>query len=265
MRYGCCVNMISDRPQLGGADVVEKIKKAGFDYAELSLTHLNMLEPGKLKILRDLLHYYSLPAESSNNFFPPEISLTGNKVDYKIICRYIDKCFETALFFGFKTIVFGSGGARMVPKDFPPEKAWEQLVDLLNRIVPYARQCQIKIAIEPLRKQECNIINTYEEACSLAQMVNSPEIGCLADSFHLHEENEPTRNIVAGKKHLSHVHVSFPVGRIFPLATHRSEMERFIAALAESNYDQRVSIEAFTSDFEHDAPISLSLLKSLYN
>jgi len=263
MRYGCCVNMVSKSPDLSGVDVIGTLKKTGFDYAELSLTHLNALSRDeKLRLFNELQHH-ELPAEASNNFFPSHIPLTGDKVNYNAILHYLDRCFEAALYFGIKIIVFGSGGARMVPGGFPLEKAWEQLVLVLQKIEPYARESRIKIAIEPLRKQECNIINTYQEACRLAAMVGKPSIGCLADSFHLSEENEPEEHIVMGREYLSHVHLAYPLGRIFPKSAHQKVMLPFMEALVGSDYQGRVSIEAFSDELAHDGAHALKLLKRI--
>jgi D-psicose/D-tagatose/L-ribulose 3-epimerase len=263
MRYGCCVNMVSKASDLSGLDVIATLKKTGFDYAELSLTHLNLLSSEEKVRLYNELQLHGLPAEASNNFFPAQVHLTGDRVNFSTILHYLDKCFETALFFGIKTIVFGSGGARMVPAGFPMEKALDQLAMVLLKIEPYARESRIKIAIEPLRKKECNIINTYKEACQLAAMVSKPSIGCLADSFHLYEENEPAENITHGSDYLSHVHIAYPVGRIFPQVSHFDEMSGFMQSLVSSHYKSRVSIEAFSDNLENDALEALKLLRGI--
>jgi len=39
MRYGCCVNMVTQTPDVSGVDIVPVLKEIGFDFAELSLAH----------------------------------------------------------------------------------------------------------------------------------------------------------------------------------------------------------------------------------
>ncbi len=64
---------------------------------------------------------------------------------------------------GTQILVFGSGPAKNIPEGFPFQKGYEQIVNLLREISRPARECGITIVIEPLRKEECNIINTFEE------------------------------------------------------------------------------------------------------
>ena len=44
LRYGCCVNMITQTENVSGIDVVPVLKDLGFDYADLSLSHLCALD-----------------------------------------------------------------------------------------------------------------------------------------------------------------------------------------------------------------------------
>lgn len=59
--------------------------------------------------------------------FPGSIKLTGDNVDFEAIQTYVNHAIGRLAQAGIKIGVFGSGGSRRVPENFPREKAWEQL------------------------------------------------------------------------------------------------------------------------------------------
>lgn len=263
MRFGCCVNMVTLTQNVSGTDVVPILKSLGYDYAELSLSHLCAMSDSKFDEVKSILSDTGLPFEVCNNFFPAGIQLTGPTVDRDRITRYLDKAFRLCGILGIQIIVFGSGTARQVPAGFPLEKAVDQLADLLRLINLYAQEPGITIAIEPLRKQECNIINTYMDALGLAKLVNAPQIKCLLDYYHLIEENENISVIQTDKRSLSHIHFSEPYGRVFPTRENKLQYLTFFSNLKQAGYNQRISIEAYSNHFAADARHALQLLKEI--
>ena len=103
---------------------------------------------------------------------------------------YVKKAFARLNRLGVKILCFGSGGARRVPEGFPKEEAFKQLVDFGKRIAPEARAQGITVVIEPLRRQETNIINTAGEGLALVKAVNDPNFELLIDFYHLASEKE---------------------------------------------------------------------------
>lgn len=265
MRFGCCINMVTRTQNVSGIDVIPVMKELGYDYAELSLSDLCAMNDTGFNQIQAELEEIGLPIEVCNNFFPADVKLTGSSVNQGIITRYLDKAFQRTSALGVKVIVFGSGLARMVPKGFPMDKAIAQLSDLLNLINQYAQQYDITIAIEPLRKQECNIVNTYLEALHLAEITNASNIRCLLDYFHLSEEKESISIIQTDTKKLAHVHFAEPVGRVFPDPVIKPGYRTFFMNILNIGYRERVSIEAYSENFKHDAKIALNLLKNIEN
>ena len=265
MLYGCCVNMVSKTENVSGIDIVPVLKKLGHDYAELSLAHLCAMSDTEFLKLQSDLESIGLPVEACNNFFQAKIQLTGREVNKDIIIRYLDKAFQRAAALKVKVVVFGSGPARMVPQGFSMDEATSQLADLLRLINQYAVKYGITIAIESLRKLECNIVNTYQESLNLAEKTNAANIKCLLDFFHLSEEKENISVIQTDKKKLAHVHFAEPVGRVFPNTENKTKYRDFFMHLRSAGYDQRLSIEAYSGDFIRDAKIALKLLKGIEN
>jgi sugar phosphate isomerase/epimerase len=257
--------MITQTKNVSGIDVIPVLKKLGFDYAELSLAHLCAMDDAEFYKLLSELQSIGLPVEACNNFFPAGVQLTGPMVNNEIIIDYLNKAFQRAAALGVKVIVFGSGQARMVPQEFSMKEASSQLTLLLRLINQYAERYNITVAIEPLRKQECNIINTYKEALNLADLTDAENIRCLLDFFHLSEVKEDISVIQTDMKKLAHVHFAEPVGRVFPGPENKPKYRDFFMHLKNAGYDQRLSIEAYSGDYIQDAKIALKLLKGIEN
>ncbi|MCX7796504.1 MAG: sugar phosphate isomerase/epimerase [bacterium] len=265
MRFGCCGNMIAIEPDKTGIEIVEKIKEIGYDYIELSLAHISKLSEEEFERLKARLDASGLRCEACNNFFLPEIKLTGDYVDRKEIEKYLDLVISRAGILGVDVIVFGSGPAKMVPEGFPMEKAWQQLIELTRRISNLASRYNITIAIEPLRKEECNIINKTLEGLRMVKDVDRDNVKLLVDFYHLKSEGEDPSIIKECKGYLKHVHFARFEGRTFPRDIEEDELYLpFISNLKEIEYNERVSIEAYSSDFYNDAYKSLQFLKRYF-
>lgn len=262
MKFGCCLNMVSTKPDGTGAELLDSLAKIGFDYAELPLAEMTALPEADFQNIRQALQRNGIRCECCNNFFPKTIRLTGAEADLELILGYVEKALKRAKALGVSNVVFGSGGAKNVPEGFPIEQGYEQIVTLLKRIAPVASGYGITIVIEPLRKAECNLINTFEEGCRLAKDVNDPAIRVLVDFYHMRVEQEPVQHILElGKEFLRHVHFARTEGRIYPACVEEDEYIPFIKALKSIGYDERISCEAYTDDFVTGAEKALKFFK----
>ncbi len=267
MKYGCCLNMLSNTPDGTGSEHLALFRRIGYDYAELPLAEIMSLpEAGFNRLLEDL-NESGLQCASCNNFFSPAMRLTGPEVDFDAVFSYVDRAVVAAVKLGAENIVFGSGGAKRYPEGFSKPEAYAQIARLLKYADTVASRYGMTITIEPLRKAECNIINTFEEGVQLARDVGGKQVRVLADLYHLVEENEPLSHISEyGKAYLAHIHVANPAGRVFPREGDGSEelYREFCSTVIEAGYDGRISCEAYSSDLNRDAPATLRLLKNYF-
>ena len=262
IRFGCCGSMIAPSADPTGAEIIEWLAEIGFDYIELSLRDLMSLSESELALLAGRLERSGIRCEACNNFFPPQIHLTGQDADLTEALNYAGKALDRAARLGACIVVFGSSASRNVPYGFPTKKAWQQLVELLGNLGPMAKAHGITITIEPLNKLESNIINLHAEALRLAQEVDHPNIQMLLDFYHLTMERETPEAILQAGSFIHHVHLAKPEGRLFPTEP-EDELRRFFSYLARIRYSRRCSIEAYTSGFEADARRSLRILKEM--
>jgi D-psicose/D-tagatose/L-ribulose 3-epimerase len=84
---------------------------------------------------------------------------------------------------------------------------WDQVIAGLKEVAPHFEAAGIRMAIEPLNRFETFFLNTAADALTLANAVDSPNIGILYDSFHANIEEQKIGPAAASLgKRLFHVH-----------------------------------------------------------
>jgi D-psicose/D-tagatose/L-ribulose 3-epimerase len=247
-----------------GLNNVPAAKANGFDYVELSTTEIANLSDGDFDRAAANLSTIGLPTPAANLFLPATLKVTGPAANADEQMAYVTKAFARLARLGVQIVVFGSGGARRVPEGFSQDDAFRQLVDFGKRVGPLARARGITVAVEPLRHEETNIINSAAEGLRLVEAVDDPGFQLMVDFFHLASEHEDPGIIVRARAHLRHLHMANPEGRVFPLAAGEYAYEPFFSALRAIGYDQRISVEASTKDLQADAPRAIALLRRAF-
>ena len=291
MRFGCCGSLVASAPDRTGVEIVERLAEYGYDYIELPLAEMMELDGGGFHALRDRVAASSLRCEACNNFFPARVRLTGPEADLAAAQDYCVRALDRAAQLGAEVVVFGSAGAKQVPEGFPMARAWEQVADITRFAGEQAAQRGITIAIEPVRRPDCNIINTFDEGVAMAGEIGLDSVKVLADIYHLAcEEENPGILRRHGAQYLRHVHFSHPNfpeidgesgpeplrgifeaelnrrgwWRTWPSCREEWDYAPFIQALKACGYDRRVSIEAPIGDFQGQAPRTLAFLKEAF-
>jgi D-psicose/D-tagatose/L-ribulose 3-epimerase len=262
VKFGCCLNMVATGSDGTGIEKLEKLAELGYDYVELPLAELMALTREEFDEVKKKVKRSGICCETCNNFFPSTIHLTGTDVHMQEVMVYVDKALGRAGELGARYVVFGSGKAKGVPEGFPIEEGYLQVTELLKQVSPLAEKHGIMIVIEPLRKQECNLINTFEEGCLLAAAVAVPNVKVLVDFYHMAVEREPVEHLLMmGKENLRHVHFANPIGRAYPNQDDEADYKPFFDALKVIGYDERISCEAYAKDFETEAKKTLAFFK----
>ena len=247
-----------------GLKNIAAAKAAGFDYVELSTTEIATLSDADFEQAAQEIARIAMPTPAANLFLPAALKVTGPAAAPEQQIAYVTKAFDRLSRLGVRIVVFGSGGARRVPDGFAQEDAFRQLVEFGKRIAPLARERNITVAIEPLRRAETNIINSAAEGLRLVEAVDDPGFQLMVDFYHLASEHEDPGIIVRAGPRLRHVHMANPNGRVFPLAAGEFEYAPFFAALRSIGYGQRISVEASTTDLQRDAPRAIALLRGAF-
>lgn len=262
MKLGICGYLTGKNTDGYEFDLPRAARQAGFDYIEMPLATIAALDDAAFEEMRSRVAHTGLPCEVCNVLFPGSLRLTGDVVPVEEIDAYLAKALQRAARLGVQVVVFGSGTARNVPVGFPMEQAWLQLTAMLRRAGELAAEHGIALAIEPLNRQECNILHTAAEGFTLAKLVNHPQVGLLIDSYHMAKEGEDPGIAVTARRYLRHIHVAAAEGRTFPVEGDEC-LHSFFAALRRSGYAGRVSVEAGYSNFMADASRTLATLRAL--
>ncbi|MCX7795183.1 MAG: sugar phosphate isomerase/epimerase [bacterium] len=246
MKFGCC----------GSIEEIDIISSSGADFIEFAVTSIIQANISEVK---EKLDRANLKAYSFNVFLPGDLPITGPNVDIRRIENYVNEALKKVSTLGGKIIVFGSGRSRSFPEGFSKETASIQIIEFLKIVDRYAKEYDIKIAIEPLNKKESNIINTTLEGLEFAYKINSPNIGVLIDNYHADLENEPLSNIYKIGEKLYHVHVS-DRGRVAP-GKNDYDFKALFNILKEVNYKGYISIECRWEDKKAELPKVLEYLR----
>ena len=247
-----------------GLKNLEAAKAAGFDYVELPATEVASLSDEEFAAAASRIKALGIATPVANLFLPATLKVTGPDVHPDEQMRHVKKALSRLATLGTEIVVFGSGGARRVPDGFSQQEAFGQLVDFSRRAAREARANGITIAIEPLRRQETNIINTAAEGLDLVNAVADPNFELMIDFYHLASEHEDPAVVFKAKEHLRHLHTANPKGRVFPQVWDEFEYAPFFANLRAIGYDKRISIEASTTDLAAQAPRAIALLRRAF-
>jgi sugar phosphate isomerase/epimerase len=235
MKWGICTSIASSAAT----------KAAGWDFIEESIQGLlEGLVPDEQWAGAQRAATSALPIHAANVLVPGKIKITGPDANLDRLRDYIGRVVPRAQKVGIKRLVFGSGGARNVPDGFDRDRARKQIVDFATMAAQLAEGSEVVFVCEPLRKSECNIINTVAEAMEYVRAVNHPHFQCLLDTYHFWAENEAIQNVEQNLKWIKHVHVADLEGRVAPGESKTSDYGPVFKVLKQGGYDATISVEA---------------------
>lgn len=270
-----CGQVITDEkfsPKLGVCTSVNNhdlVSKAGFDYIEEGTGRFLVPDKPEEDFLANLriLENSSIPVLACNGFLPGKLKSTGPEIHHDEILDYAETAFRRASLAGVRYIVFGSSGSRNYPEGFDREKAIKQFTSLLKKMGPLAAKYNIIVVIEPLRKEESNLVNRVEEAYIIALEVNHPNIKVLGDIYHMVQENETPESLIEARQILSHMHIAEKNRRTAP-GLAGDNFIPYLEALKKAGYKGGISIEGNwgpKEDFEKNLILARAYLQGQIN
>ncbi|MCS6775771.1 MAG: sugar phosphate isomerase/epimerase family protein [Chloroherpetonaceae bacterium] len=250
MRFGVCT----------GIAHAHVLAQAGYDYIELSVAGDLMPEAGELewRARRRVIEAMPLRPETFNSFVRTA-RIIGPEADFAFLRHYVDTALTRAAQVGGHVIVFGSGGARSIPEGFPRAEAERQMTDFLHLCADASDRTGVIVAIEPLWRAECNFIHCVREGAEWVRRIGRAGVRCLADTFHMEQENEPLSVLLECADVLAHVHTA-DTDRLAPGTGHYDHSTLFRTLLA-ARYDRRLSIECHWRNLPEEAGPALDHLR----
>jgi D-psicose/D-tagatose/L-ribulose 3-epimerase len=224
------------------ADLLPRVKAAGFDGIELPLFHPSEFAAAELR-----------RAVDANGLEPIVCSIIPNGLNLVSDDAALRRKTQTHL----KDVVARAAevGARLVdgplyaPVGYLPgrrrtDDEWKWAIEGYQSLTDTLDAHRITLAIEPLNRFETFFLNTVGDVAAICDAVAHPRVGVAFDTFHANiEEKDIPRACRAVARHLKHVQVS-ENDRGTPGSGHVN-WPGLIRALTDVGYDQWLSIESF--------------------
>ena len=231
--------------------------KYGFDYIEASAGEIAAMSEDQYRQYSETVLASAIRCDAFNSFIRrPDLKIVGDNVPISQLNDYVEVCLRRCRSLGASVVVWGSSGSRNVPDGFSRERAQQQIANFLRMSGDIAKRHDVVLAIEPLRHQESNILNTGAEALEMVRRVKHPNVRMIIDYYHLREENEDPSILETAKREIVHLHFANPHGRVWPHDLSEDDhYAEFFRYLKKTNYSGGISIEGKGS-FENDGAAS---------
>ncbi len=243
MRFGVCIAT--------NVSKIPVVKAAGYDYVEMSLASIAGWSDEKVEEVRAILDKEGIEMEATNGFFGfAEGYLMDDRMDLTVVEEYTRRAMKNASRLGLKVAVLGSGTARQILDESKRDQAEEQFVQVLRLCGDICAEYGVKIAIEPLRAEETNFINTVQDGLDICRKANHPNVFVLADFYHVFmngESLDAVRNCGAMLQH-THIARSDPDRKMPINPEDMPACLEWAAALKENGYQLRMSLEGVIGD-----------------
>lgn len=218
---------------------------AGWGFIEENITEFFQgEEPDEKWRGAQRVKFSPLPVLAGNRLLPPHLKPVGSAFDLGKLQKYMSRVIRRSGQVGCKTLVFGSGAARMVPAGFERASAKAQLLEFIRMSVEIAARHGVMIVAEPLNREECNIMNGVAECMEYVREVNSPHFQCLVDSYHVWLDNEPLEPLAEAMPWIKHVHISDVEKRNVPTEESPHDYRKFLGVLKRGGYDGPIAVES---------------------
>ena len=146
-------------------------------------------------------------------------------------------------------LVFGSPKQRTTTNGTTPAEAVERMHEGLAQLAPHAEARGVAVLLEPLSPDQCNVVNTLDEAVTIVNQIASPAIQTMFDVHNAVRESMPHRALIERYwPHIRHIHVNEMDGR--EPGTGNYDFGELLSTLTKLQYTGWVSLEAF--DFSRD-------------
>lgn len=222
-------------------DRLDDVAAWGYDYAEVvpSLLGPDAGDPRAERDARARILSSPVPVPVMCGFLPdPERSrlmVVGPDVDAARLRAYVARLFDRMRRAGIGVIGYGSGASRTVPDGFSRETALDQVGAFLRMCGELGSERGVRVAVEPYNRDDTNLLHTVPETLELVRRLDHPNVGLMADFFHMRLNGEPLDELVDAGPWLIHAHVAEPGrGR---RATTADDHRAFVRALRGAGYD----------------------------
>src|SRR5579872_512157 len=265
-KQAICNEMYEKRPM---REVCRSIRKIGYDGIEIAPFTLAdspaEVSPAQRREHRDTIQSEGLGIVGLHWLMVSPKGLHVTTPDRELRAkswRHIDDLIDLCADLGDNGImVFGSPVQRGTTGGISRGDAMKNYAEGLAGVAQHAADRGVTILVEALPANQCDVINTLEEAVEIVNQIGSPAIRTMFDTHNAVDETEPHAALVDRYYDLiRHVHVNEMDGR-HP-GTGDYDFKPLFEVLMRRGYDRWVSLEAFdfTPGADHIAADSLRFI-----
>lgn len=247
----------------GFADLIEA-HAMGYDFVEVKLNELTALPESDFIEFAEYIDASGIDVRACSDMLPAGMRITGRGVSAQAQHEYLSRAFARAARLGVKIICMDCASNRHVPDedDFPA--AWRQLGNFMRLVQGHAANAGLTVAVEPIRKAECNLLNLVSEATLMAGLMQLDNVAVLANIGSMAMASEPLSALRRAMPLVAHVHAEGALSRRFPVQGDGENYEKTFAMLKQLGYTGGISVRARdTGDFGREARQSLEYMKLL--
>ena len=234
----------------------------GFDYAEIPLDALAALPEADFAELADYVDGCGIRVAACSRMLPEDLPITGAAVNATALHGYLNHAFRRAQRLGVRVAVLDAAKSRAVPRDEDYPFAWRQMGNFLRLVQGHARDCGITVAVEPLRRAECDLMHSVDEAVLITGLLQLSNVAVAAHTGHMAMASESPSTLRRASALLRHVHVENALTRRLPAPDDGEDYARLMGVLADIGYAGGVTLSGeITGAFAEDARLALEHIR----
>ena len=241
-----------------------EVAALGFDYVEIPLDALAALPEVDFRAFVDYVEGQGIRVGACSGMLPDDLPITGPSVSATALHGYLKHAFARAQRLGAKVVALDGAHARAVPADGDFPFAWRQLGNFLRLAQGHAHDCGITVALLPLRKADCNLLNLVSEATLIAGLLQLSNIAVAAHFGHMALASEPLSSLRRAAPLLRHVYVENALTRVLPRPGDGEDYARLLDTLADIGYGGGITLSGTISEtFARDASQAIDYIRQL--
>ena len=221
---------------------------AGVEIAPFTLAPtINEIDPEQRRMVRkaaadhglDIVGLHWLLARTQGmHITTPDGAVRQRTRDYYL--KLIDCCADL----GGTRMIHGSPEQRNIVAGDDPAEARRRLIDFFAGVADHAQQAGVVLCLEPLARTETNLVQSKDDAVSIIEAIDHPNVKLILDVKAMSDESKPIPQLIdEAKLHLRHFHANDP-NLSYP-GSGEMDFKPIMAALNAIEYAHWVSIEVF--------------------
>jgi len=252
IRYGINTFLFASPFRTKDLPFLDKAKAMGFDQVEIPIE-------GE----KDLDYHKAAEAYRRNGLQSSVCAVMGARRDpshpdsgvQKGAVSYLKHCIDGAVTLGASVVagpLYAAVGRTWQSTPSQRQRDLARCAKNLKVVARYAEDKGVRLALEPLNRFETSFVNLTEQAIRLADMIGSPAVKLMMDTFHANiEEKSLAASIALAGERLIHVHAN-ENDRGTPGTGHVAWAE-IGPALKKVGYDGAMVIESFSTSVKQIA------------